>query len=129
MANQYTITHLRPTSTALRATHCTLFILMVASVAYMFFIIAVQPEGADVYKHIIGAFPIWMQIVMAGVIAIVLLLLGLYSWQTLPAPASKVAELKATADSFLSEHIQRLSKDRSITRGELTILRSYQPQA
>lgn len=129
MANQYTITHLRPTSTALRATYCTLFILLVASVAYLGFTIAVQPEGTEIYKHAIGIFPIWMQIVMAGVLAINLLLLGLFSWQTLPAPASKVAELKATADSFLSEHIQRLSKDRSITRSELKLLRSYQPQA
>lgn len=129
MANQYTIKNLRPTTTALRATYCTLFILMVASVTYLGFTIAVQPEGTEICKHAIGVFPIWMQIVVAGVIAITLLLLGLFSWQTLPAPASKVAELNATADSFLSEHIQRLSKDRSITRSELKLLRSYQPQA
>lgn len=73
--------------------------------------------------------PLWFTAAYAAILISTTALLAFQCWKVLPAPLSKVASLQASADAFLTEHIQRLTQGRRLTRGELGILATYRPQA
>ncbi len=126
MSSTHRIKLLPPTSNALRIGLITVFFALVSCDIYLAFNWGFFQESG-----VLGATPIplWFTAAYAAILITTTALLAFQCWKVLPAPLSKVASLQASADAFLTEHIQRLTQGRRLTRAELGILATYRPEA